>query len=168
MNWLKAILRAVFAMPPGGIKPGWPVVPPPIPPPVQPLPSPDAVASDLLRLHNTYRAQHGVAPLAHDARLRSAAASHAQHMARVGILAHQGIGNGDLATRMTQAGYRGMAGENIAPEARTAADALAMWMDSDGHRQNILGSQYRDFGGAVAFDAKTGRPYWCCCFGRTV
>jgi uncharacterized protein YkwD len=119
---------------------------------------------------NTFRAQHKLPPLKQTAALNSAAHSHAADMARRGSLDHDGF-----YQRMS--GYS-RAAENVAmiacarPDAkpvstfagraRGCADAdcaYRMWVNSAGHRQNMLMPGLTHYGLASA-TAANGRRYW--------
>jgi uncharacterized repeat protein (TIGR02543 family) len=58
-----------------------------------------------------------------------------------------------------------MMGENIAygPEDFSAAEVMKLWMDSPGHKENILRSAFKTLGVAVYY--KNGRSYWVQSFG---
>jgi uncharacterized protein YkwD len=92
---------------------------------------------------NAQRARHGLAPLAVDSQLMSSAGRHAQWMASNRNLSH---GHG--------------VAENIAMGQGSAGEAMRSWMNSSGHRANILGSGYTRIGVAVAYSSN-GTPYWC-------
>lgn len=92
---------------------------------------------------NSQRARHGLPPLAVDSQLMSSAGRHAQWMASNRNLSHG----------------RGVA-ENIAMGQGSAGEAIRSWMNSSGHRANILGSGYTRIGVAVAYSSN-GTPYWC-------
>ena len=63
-----------------------------------------------------------------------------------------------------QAGYAGgMIGENIALGYPTPAAVMGGWMNSSGHRANILNSGYRDLG--VSCLLRNGTPWWTQNFG---
>ena len=51
------------------------------------------------------------------------------------------------------------AGENIAKGQKTPAEVVKAWMNSQGHRENILNSKYTEIGVGVAKDSK-GTLYW--------
>lgn len=142
-----------------------PVVQPP-PPPIRPRPP---VASDLISAHNLARTASGLKPLLPDPRLQAAAQSHADYMAAKGVMAHFGIGDGDHVARIRLAGYASeTSSENVAEGQTTAAQVVKDWMNSPGHRANILGG-YRDFGGAVAYGKSSGDVagvYWCAVFAN--
>ncbi len=92
---------------------------------------------------NAQRARHGMGPLAVDSQLMSSASRHAQWMASNRNLSH---GHG--------------VAENIAMGQPSAGEAVRSWMNSSGHRANILGSGYTRIGVAVAYSSN-GTPYWC-------
>ena len=92
---------------------------------------------------NAQRARHGLPPLSVDSQLMSSASRHAQWMASNRNLSHG----------------RGVA-ENIAMGQTSASEAMRSWMNSSGHRANILGSGYTRIGVAVAYSSN-GTPYWC-------
>lgn len=92
---------------------------------------------------NAQRARYGLPPLAVDSQLMGSASRHAQWMASNRNLAH---GHG--------------VAENIAMGQGSAGEAMRSWMNSSGHRANILGSGYTRIGVAVAYSSN-GTPYWC-------
>ena len=92
---------------------------------------------------NAQRARHGLPPLSVDSQLMSSASRHAQWMASNRNLSH---GHG--------------VAENIAMGQGSAGEAMRSWMNSSGHRANILGSGYTRIGVAVAYSSN-GTPYWC-------
>jgi uncharacterized protein YkwD len=51
------------------------------------------------------------------------------------------------------------AGENIAMGMRTPAEVMNAWMNSPGHRNNILNNSFNEIGVGLAKDSK-GRQYW--------
>ena len=61
---------------------------------------------------------------------------------------------------LKKAGYSyRTAGENIAMGQKTAESVMNGWMNSSGHRANILGNGYKKIGVGYAVNAK-GTPYW--------
>lgn len=92
---------------------------------------------------NAARARHGLPPLAVDSQLMNSARNHAQWMASNRNLSHG----------------RGVA-ENIAMGQPSASEAVRSWMNSSGHRANMLGSSHTRIGVAVAYSSN-GTPYWC-------
>ena len=67
-------------------------------------------------------------------------------------LSHTSPNGTDLPTRLGQAGYNGWftIGENIAAGQHTPQEVVDAWMNSPGHRANILDAGYRDVGIGVA------------------
>ncbi len=90
---------------------------------------------------NAERAQRGVGPLRWDDALYSAAFAHAQQMAARESISHQYAGERELAERGKAAGARfSVISENVA-EAATAVRIHDAWMNSAGHRANLLDPQ---------------------------
>lgn len=124
----------------------------------------DPWRADTLERFNKVRAQQQLPPLAYNVRLAAAAQAHAQRMAAVGKLAHDGIGNGDVRVRADNVDYAWKKlGENILWGADSPAKAVQQWMDSPPHRGHILGD-YQDVGMGRA-TAADGKIYWCAVFG---
>jgi uncharacterized protein YkwD len=164
---LKQVLAAILAALRGSPRPA-PVPPPPaptpLPPPSPPSPAPVDVPAELLAAHNDRRLEAGLPALGSSVSLQMAAQSHADSMARVGKMAHAGIGDGDLASRLAGVGYRfRAAGENVARGQRDVAAVMSSWFSSPGHRANILGN-FAGAGFAMARGAD-GSRYWCATFG---
>ncbi|MCA1686224.1 MAG: CAP domain-containing protein [Planctomycetia bacterium] len=156
-----AVLAWVVVVPEGCTAPA------PRPAPATSAPSPDGLAgafAGLVEAHNRARARAGLAPLAVNERLESAARQHARDMAARRRMSHRGSDGSSPFARMGRAGYTYQsAGENVAYGQRTLPSLMADWMGSRGHRRNILG-KYTEIGAAYATDA-TGTPYWCVTFG---
>jgi uncharacterized protein YkwD len=127
-----------------------------------PAPAPDALGPAVeatLCLLNGERADHGLAPLAGNAMLGAAAVAHANDLVAGSYFSHTGRDGSGVYDRIERSGYirRGhgwVIGENLA----WGTGALAMpesimqaWMNSPGHRANILNPSYREIGiGIVA------------------
>jgi uncharacterized protein YkwD len=94
---------------------------------------------DVFDLTNAERAKHGLPPFIWDDRLAAAARAHSADMASRGFFAHINPDGLDPFDRMKKAGisYR-IAAENIAYGQRTAQAVVTSWMNSPGHRANIL------------------------------
>jgi uncharacterized protein YkwD len=98
-----------------------------------------------------------------NSKLNSAAQKHADWMAQTRQYSHAGDGGKTFWTRLLAEGYQPSgAGENIAYGHRTVSDVMAEWMQSPGHRQNILNPAYKHVGYGVA--SHGGRLYWCVVF----
>jgi uncharacterized protein YkwD len=127
--------------------------------------APSATVSDLT---NAERSRAGLASLTVDVQLNTAAQLQAAQLAALGVLQHD-IPNGTYPTptdRLAAAGYTWQAyGENIASGYPSPGETVAAWMNSPGHRGNILNPSFTELGTASAIDA-TGRKYWVQVFGK--
>ena len=111
---------------------------------------PDAVRSyetEVIRLVNVQRAQNGLAPLAENWELSRVARWKSQDMSSNGYFSHNSPTYGTPFQMMRSLGltYRS-AGENIAYGQRTPAAVVNAWMNSSGHRANILSKSYTQIG----------------------
>lgn len=96
---------------------------------------------------NTLRAQNGRAPLELDRKLTSAAAAHARDMAKKGFFSHTGSNGSSLGDRARKARYGFcFIAENIAKGQGRLDKVLNGWMNSPGHRKNMLSQQATEFG----------------------
>lgn len=78
-------------------------------------------------------------------------------MARNNFFDHKGSDGSMPWDRVARTGYRySTAGENIAGGSRGAQAAFNSWMNSQGHRENILRPQFTQMGGACADGGKFG------------
>src|ERR687896_996796 len=110
---------------------------------------------------NAERARHGLPRLKLNKKLSAAARSHARDMVRRDYFAHDSLGGGTFVDRIRRSGYLKGAGswsvgENLAwgSHERSAPRAItAMWMDSAGHRANILSPAFREVGVGFAMGA---------------
>jgi uncharacterized protein YkwD len=121
------------------------------------------VRAAVLCLHNRERAARGMPALRESAKLRRAAEGHSADMVAQGYFAHDSLSGADMADRILGTGYaRGRAwslGENIAwgtGSLATAAEIHRAWMESPGHRANILRRQFREIGIGIALGAPVG------------
>ena len=86
------------------------------------------------------------------------ARAHSADMATKGYFDHTSPDGRSPFDRMRAAGYRGnLMGENIAAGQRTAAAVETAWMNSPGHRANILNCGYKVIGIGVA--TRSSSPY---------
>lgn len=129
-----------------------------------PVANEDPFEQRVVDLVNQLRAGYGLSPLGFDARLDVGAERHTAHMAIVGRMAHDGIGDGTPQERMLAAGWNGAWGENAAVGQTTPEQVVAEWMASPGHRANILNPNFALL--AVGYGTSPdGRPYWTQSFG---
>ena len=109
-------------------------------------------------LVNVERQKNGLAPLAFDSSISNVARIKSKDMSDNNYFAHQSPTYGSAADMLTQNGIRYSAwGENIAAGQRTPEEVVNAWMNSPGHRANILGSQFTKIG--VGY-VNGSRPYW--------
>lgn len=107
-------------------------------------------AGDIFNLTNQERVANGLAPLRLDARLNQSAALKAGNMFAENYWAHVSPSGIDPWHWFQQAGYPyTYAGENLAKDFDTSAGTIQGWMNSAGHRANILNANYTDVGFAV-------------------
>lgn len=111
------------------------------------------------------RTDHGLPPLAPSNKLERAAAQQAGYMARAAAMSHRTGWRKDFATRMRENGVEGAAAENVAYGAMSPEKLFQMWMDSQGHRRNMLDPRFVRYGLASADDGQ-GRKYWALVLGR--
>lgn len=135
------------------------------PPSKKPSPSPtDASArTEVLALVNQERAKVGCSPLSTSAPLTSLAQNFSEDMAARGFFDHTDPDGDTPWDRAAQAGVQGLGAENIA---RGQADAQAVmegWMNSEGHRANILNCDYKTIG--IGMHEGSGGPWWVQNFG---
>ena len=117
----------------------------------------------------TAPARYGLRRLKFNRRLARAARRHARDMARRNYFSHDTLGGGSFVDRIRHEGYlRGAhtwyVGENLAWGTMGSSRPrviMQMWMNSPGHRANILNASFREIGIGVAYDSpipRGGRP----------
>lgn len=122
-------------------------------------------AAALLAAHNTARKKQGQPPLKLSAKLTQAAEVHAADMAKHHQLSHTGSDDSTVVERVKKQGYVYIhVGENVADGQDTVEKVMKAWMESPGHRSNILGD-FTEMGGAAVSD-DGGRRYWCVVFAE--
>ncbi|WP_199516576.1 CAP domain-containing protein [Nucisporomicrobium flavum] len=135
----------------------------PATPTAGPAPAPTgnaALEAEVVRIVNDERAKAGCKAVTADDRLTAAARGHSADMAARTYFDHTTPEGVEFATRITNAGYRWSgAGENIAKGQRTPAEVMTAWMNSSGHRANILNCGFKNLGVGVAADAQ-GALVW--------
>jgi uncharacterized protein YkwD len=124
----------------------------------------ETIAREIFAGLNQERAARGLAPLAWDPQLAGLANEWSTQMAGTGNFAHR-----DLGAVIRSAGWQGVytsLGENIITGGGlTSNSSHAAWMNSPGHRQNLLQQGYDTVGIAVFCDAD-GRMWATQNFGR--
>ena len=123
------------------------------------------LAAQVLSLTNAERADAGCKPLRANAKLTAAAQAHSSDMAAKDYFSHNSKNGDSPFTRMKEAGYSfSAAAENIAMGQPTAKAVMKAWMNSPGHKANILNCTYTELG--VGYATRSGTPYWTQDFGK--
>ncbi|MFD0687217.1 sigma-70 family RNA polymerase sigma factor [Actinomadura fibrosa] len=131
----------------------------------KPRKPPATPVRQVIALVNAERARHGCRALRENAALTAAAQKHSADMASHRKLSHTGSGGRDPGARITAAGYRWTAwAENIAAGQQTPASVMSSWMNSSGHKANILNCTYTDIG--VGRAPGPNGPWWTQDFGK--
>jgi uncharacterized protein YkwD len=120
--------------------------------------TPDSLSDDeILAAINAVRRANGAAAWTYNPRLETAARAQARLMASRDTLSHDlGV---TLRERVTEAGYLGAVGENVAKGYTTLQGAIEGWMASSGHRSTLLSGKFTEFGLATA-RTSGGKLYW--------
>ncbi|WP_346620064.1 CAP domain-containing protein [Blastococcus montanus] len=116
----------------------------------------------MLALVNEQRALAGCGAVTADPALAGVARAHSADMRDRGFFDHVNPSGVDPFERARQVGITARA-ENIARGQRDAAAVMEAWMNSPGHRKNILDCRLRTLGVGVATGA--GGPWWTQLFG---
>jgi len=108
-----------------------------------------ATEAAVLEQTNDQRTARGMRPLVVDPTLVESARKHANWMASMRSMRHTSA----------------PVGENIAMGQNTVETVIRTWMNSSGHRANILSRSWNRVG-AAAYTSPEGRVYWCLQFLR--
>ncbi|MFQ1001709.1 CAP domain-containing protein [Modestobacter sp. SSW1-42] len=148
--------------PPAPAPPPPPAPAPPPPPPPAPAPAAPGPEGQVLALVNDARAAAGCGPVGADGELAGVARAHSSDMRDRGYFSHTDPDGRSPFDRAAQAGVDARA-ENIARGQADADAVVRAWLDSPGHRQNVLNCSYRTMGLGLATGA--GGPWWTQLFG---
>lgn len=119
--------------------------------------------NEVLYLMNLEREAVGLQPYTWDERLFEAARGHSVDMANQGYFSHTSLDGRTFSQRITNAGYIwNTCGENIAYGYSSPQAVVNAWMNSSGHRDNILNASYCD----VGVGHTPNGHYWTQDFGR--
>ncbi|MFE2875864.1 CAP domain-containing protein [Streptomyces roseus] len=151
-----------------------PAVKPVRPAPAKPKPAPTAEqptaptggasgpAAEVVALVNQERAKAGCSALTVNPKLTAAALNHSQDMAAHSTMSHTGSDGSDPGERITRSGFSWMTyGENVAYGYSTPEQVMTGWMNSPGHRENILNCAFKEIGVGLA----QPNSYWTQDFG---
>nr|WSZ98721.1 CAP domain-containing protein [Streptomyces sp. NBC_00857] len=125
--------------------------------------STSSMATEVLSLVNQERDKVGCSPLRADASLDKLAQDFSDDMAARGFFSHTDPDGNTPWDRADKAGVTGLGGENIARGQATAKAVMDSWMNSEGHRANILNCDYTRLG--VGVHTGSGGPWWTQDFG---
>ena len=124
----------------------------------------DPAVAEVVRLVNVARADAGCRALRVDTRLATAARLHSEDMARQSYFSHTSLDGRTPWDRMRTQGYTNGSGENIAAGYGTPAAVMTGWMNSSGHRANILNCSSAAIGVGIGKGGSYG-TYWTQDFG---
>ncbi|CAM5700699.1 CAP domain-containing protein OS=Streptomyces alboniger OX=132473 GN=CP975_25745 PE=4 SV=1 [Streptomyces alboniger] len=130
------------------------------------MPSPSAESAAetaVLTLVNEERAKAGCRPVTADSGLAALADRFSTDMAERDFFDHTDPDGATPWDRAEKAGITDLGGENIARGQANARSVMDAWMNSSGHRANILNCDYKTLGVGVHFGP--GGPWWTQDFG---
>lgn len=122
-----------------------------------------SAVDQVVSLVNAERAKAGCGPLTANSTLNRAAQGHSDDMAARDYFDHTNPDGDGPGERVTAAGYPWSTyGENIAMGQSTPEQVMEAWMNSPGHRANILNCDFKEIGIGIHNE---GGPYWTQVFG---
>ncbi|MGW1273046.1 CAP domain-containing protein [Streptomyces sp. NPDC002491] len=120
-------------------------------------------AAEVLKLVNEERAKVGCSAVSANSALSDLAEKFSDDMAARGFFDHTDPDGATPWDRAAKAGISGLGGENIARGQSDAAAVMEAWMNSPGHKANILNCDFKTLGVGVHFGS--GGPWWTQDFG---
>jgi uncharacterized protein YkwD len=110
-------------------------------------------ATEVIRLVNEERAKAGLEALTSQSQLADAAQKHSIDMGCKFFMDHTGSDGSSPFDRMVEFGYPySTAAENVAAGFATPAEVMTGWMNSAGHRANILNADFTEIGIGYVFN----------------
>ncbi|MGW5662130.1 CAP domain-containing protein [Streptomyces sp. NPDC003758] len=131
--------------------------------PAQKVTSEAAAEAEVLKLVNQERAKVGCSPVTPNGPLRKLAEAFSEDMAARNFFDHTDPDGKDPWQRAAALRITDLGGENIARGQATPQDVMDAWMNSPGHRANILNCDFTTLGVGVHFGS--GGPWWTQDFG---
>ncbi|MGW2963619.1 CAP domain-containing protein [Streptomyces sp. NPDC001220] len=122
-----------------------------------------AAEAEVLKLVNEERAKVGCSALSVNSSLTKLAETFSEDMAARDFFDHTDPDGKTPWDRAAAAGIANLGGENIARGQATAQAVMDAWMNSEGHRANILNCDFKTLGVGVHFGS--GGPWWTQDFG---
>lgn len=125
-------------------------------------PTENMFEKQVLNLTNAFRQQNSLAPLSYNAKLATAAELHSQNMALQDFFSHTGIDGLSPFDRMQAVGYKfSYAAENIGAGYSTPEAVVQGWINSPGHKANLLDPTLQELGvGYYYLSNDTGNVNW--------
>ncbi len=120
-----------------------------------------SLAGQVIDLVNAERADAGCSPVSNESHLAAAAQGHSDDMSARNYFSHTTPEGTTFDQRIRAAGYDKPGAENIAKGQSNAAKVMDAWMNSEGHRANILNCKLKKIGVGV----NTKGMYWTQNFG---
>jgi uncharacterized protein YkwD len=126
----------------------------------------DPIEKEVVNQVNQERSSRGIPTLVVNYSLEEAAWKHTEHMAAKRVMCHEGCGDGDPGSRIKATGYKAATwGENVASGQASSTEVMKDWMNSAGHKRNILDPDFTDIGVAFARGGLYGTS-WTQVFAR--
>lgn len=124
--------------------------------------------TNLTNAVNRERRAAGLGSVAHNTTLAGAARAHGCDMVTKNFFSHTGSDGSNSQTRIARTGYRAcFTAENLALGQTTVAQAMTDWMNSPGHKANILHTSAQQIGIAVVRPSNANGPLrWVMVFAR--
>jgi uncharacterized protein YkwD len=120
----------------------------------------------VIQLVNQERVIEGLPPLHYSDRLYDSARNHSLDMAAAHYCSHDSRNGRKFFERIFASGYPiSRCGENIAHGFSSPEEVFEGWMNSPGHRVNIMSAEFTEIGVGYACDDSTRREYWTQDFG---
>lgn len=115
-------------------------------------------AREVVDLVNAERAKAGCKALSINDKLMTAAQKHSQDQADHQNMSHTGSDGSNAGVRLDRVGYAWRTyGENVAWNQKTPTSVMDAWMNSSGHKANILNCAFTEIGVGIA---DSNGPYW--------
>lgn len=130
----------------------------PVPAPIPAAGAPGAFEAEVLALTNAIRNEAGLEPLRWNVDLADAAEAHSVDMAENDYFSHRSRDGSSVGDRVRDEGYQwSRVAENIAAGQDTPEEVVDAWMNSSGHRANILNPAYEEIG--IGWHEEAGDRY---------
>ena len=126
----------------------------------------------VIELTNQERRKRGLGALRWNEQLFKAAQKHSINMGKYDFAGHVDHRNSPFYERVKAEGYSYKStAENVAFGQSTPEQAVQCWMDSPGHRENILNPEFNEIGVGHHYEANDGgrvryKHYWTQVFGK--